>query len=299
MSASSNAGDCGALWLLPGSWTTNSKAFELRVGAKVVVSQNEVMTACELVFGFLNPGFEQLGVDRAFVDIEQGHVVIGDLVQLDDELDEVRVGLLPERFLAFAEEIVEQRSDVVCERIGVEVVVQRVVSVLGVQVDLDVVVLASVALEDVFHLVAEVAFHFEHESADALVGVVSPVGDQLLGVWIHAAAGLARADGSEDRNACEESPLGNGQPIGMLGGHRFPGVVHLSEHQEEFVAPARVGIGRQGHRFDLAVGSKGEDVEAGKNERVSDVGSGEQKQGVGVLETQARSAEPESRSDAA
>ena len=78
------------------------------------------------------------------------------------------------------------------QRIGVEVVVERVVAVVGVQIDLDVVVLASVPLEDVLDLVAEVAFHFEHESADALVGVVSTVGDELLGVGIHAAAGLAR-----------------------------------------------------------------------------------------------------------
>jgi hypothetical protein len=33
-------------------------------------------------------------------------------VQLDDEFHEVGVGLLPEGFLAFAEEIIEQRGDV-------------------------------------------------------------------------------------------------------------------------------------------------------------------------------------------
>ena len=88
----------------------------------------------------MNLVLEQFGDDGAFVDIEQGDVVVGDLVQQDDELDEVRVGLLPERFLAFAEEIVQQRRDVVRERVGVEVVVQRVVAVVGVQADLDVVV---------------------------------------------------------------------------------------------------------------------------------------------------------------
>ena len=46
------------------------------------------------------------GVDRAFVDIEQGYVVEGDLVKKDDELDEVRVCLLPEGFLAPPEEVV-------------------------------------------------------------------------------------------------------------------------------------------------------------------------------------------------
>jgi len=38
-------------------------------------------------------------VDCTLVDIEQGDVVIEDLVKQDDELHEVGVGLLPERFL--------------------------------------------------------------------------------------------------------------------------------------------------------------------------------------------------------
>src|SRR5450432_1619219 len=70
----------------------------------------------------------------------------------------------------------------------------------------------------------------------------------------------------------------------MRGRHRCPRVVHFSEHQEEFVAAARVGVSGQGHWFDLSPGSEGEDVEARKNERVCDVGSGEEEQGIGVLE---------------
>jgi hypothetical protein len=50
--------------------------------------------------------FERGGVNRAFVDIEQGYVVERDLVKKDDELDKVRVCLLPERFLAPPEEVV-------------------------------------------------------------------------------------------------------------------------------------------------------------------------------------------------
>ena len=81
------------------------------------------MTAFELALGFLNSGFKQFWVDGAFVNVKQGHVVVGDLVKLDDELDEVGVGLLPEGFLAFTEEIVKERCDVVRERVSVEVVV--------------------------------------------------------------------------------------------------------------------------------------------------------------------------------
>ena len=41
------------------------------------------------------------------MDIEEGHVVEGDLVEQDDELHKVCVGLLPEGFLAFAEEVIQ------------------------------------------------------------------------------------------------------------------------------------------------------------------------------------------------
>ena len=43
-----------------------------------------------------------VGIDRAVVDIEQRDVVVHDLVEQDDELDQVRVGLLPERLLALS-----------------------------------------------------------------------------------------------------------------------------------------------------------------------------------------------------
>ena len=83
-------------------------------------------------------------VDGGLVHVEQRHVVVDDLVQQDHELHEVRVRLLPERLLAPAEEVVQERGDAVGQRIGVEVVVQRVVAVRRVEADLDVVVGAPV-----------------------------------------------------------------------------------------------------------------------------------------------------------
>jgi hypothetical protein len=44
----------------------------------------------------------------------------------DDELHEVGVGLLPERLLTPAKEIIEERRDVVGEGVGIEIVVKRV-----------------------------------------------------------------------------------------------------------------------------------------------------------------------------
>src|SRR6266446_343345 len=45
--------------------------------------------------------------NRTVINIEEGHVVEGHLVEQDDELHEVGVGLLPEGFLAFAEEVIQ------------------------------------------------------------------------------------------------------------------------------------------------------------------------------------------------
>ena len=54
----------------------------------------------EAPFGILNLLLQNVGGNRVLVDVEQGHVVIGDFVEKVDEFDEVGVRLLPERFLA-------------------------------------------------------------------------------------------------------------------------------------------------------------------------------------------------------
>ena len=110
------------------------------------------------VLGLRDPFFEQRRRDRALIDIEEGDVVVGDLMKKDDELDEVRVRLLPEGFLAAAEEIVQERGDVVSEGVGVEVIVKRVVAVFGIEADFNVIFGPPVSVEDVFCLPAEVAF---------------------------------------------------------------------------------------------------------------------------------------------
>src|ERR1700733_11146468 len=74
----------------------------------IVASENDVL-------GFGDPFFEEGWGDCALVDIEERDVVVGDLVEKDDELHEVGVSLLPERFLAAAEEIIQERGDIVGE----------------------------------------------------------------------------------------------------------------------------------------------------------------------------------------
>jgi hypothetical protein len=60
-------------------------------------------------------------------------------VEKDDEFNEVCVRLLPERFLAPAEKVVQERRNVVGQRVSVEVIIQGVVAVLGAEADFDIV----------------------------------------------------------------------------------------------------------------------------------------------------------------
>ena len=108
------------------------------------------------------------------VDLEERHVVVERLVQQDHELDQVRAGLLPERLLAAAEQIGHERGDAVGQGVGVEIVVQRVVAVRRVETDLDVVVGAAVARQDVADLPAEVAFDLQDQAADLARRIARP-----------------------------------------------------------------------------------------------------------------------------
>jgi hypothetical protein len=87
--------------------------------------------------------------------------VIGDLGKQNDELHKIGVRLLPERFLAFAKEVVQKRCNAVGKGVGVQVVVQWVVTVFGIETDFDVVLGPAMSCQNFLHLMAEIAFHFE------------------------------------------------------------------------------------------------------------------------------------------
>ena len=163
----------------------------------------------EAPLAFRDLGAQLVRVDDVLVDLEERDVVVERLMQEDHELDQVRARLLPERLLAAAEEVGHQRGDAVGQRVGVEIVVQRVVAVRRVETDLDVVVAAAVALEDVADVLAEVAFHFQDQAADLARGIVRAVREELLDVRIHAGRGLARADGADDGDAGVQAALGD------------------------------------------------------------------------------------------
>ena len=78
----------------------------------------------------------------------------------DDELNQVCVRLLSEGFLAPPEQIIQQRSDVVRESVRIEAVVKRVVTVLRIKADFDVVFRPVVPSQNLADLMAEVALNF-------------------------------------------------------------------------------------------------------------------------------------------
>src|ERR1700751_1337729 len=97
-----------------------------------IFNQQEVARGKKaLRFGDL--GLDFVGVYGRLVNVEQGYVAIQHLVQQDDELHQVGIGLLPEGLFATPEQVVEERSNAISQRIRLQFVVQRVVAVGRVQ----------------------------------------------------------------------------------------------------------------------------------------------------------------------
>ena len=115
---------------------------------------------------------DQLVVQDVAVHLGERGVAVGEASQQDHELQQVGVRLLPERLLALAEQVVQQRGDGIGHRVGVEIVVQRVVADVGVEPDLDVVRLPPAGPQHGLHLPAEVALDLHDEAAHLVVRVV-------------------------------------------------------------------------------------------------------------------------------
>jgi hypothetical protein len=126
-------------------------AIDLRRDGHIMASENDVL-------GLRDPFFEERRRDGALVDIEEGNVVVGSLMKKDDELDEVSVGLLPEGLLATAEKVVQERRNVVRQCVRFQVIVERVVTVFGIETDFDIILGPMVTPKDILHLPAEVPY---------------------------------------------------------------------------------------------------------------------------------------------
>jgi hypothetical protein len=60
--------------------------------------------------------------------------------------------------------------------------VERIVAVLGVKADFDVVVAAAMAVQDQFYLAAEIPFDLQNDSTNASFRVMRFIGEDLLGI---------------------------------------------------------------------------------------------------------------------
>src|SRR5262249_46513622 len=136
-------------------------------------------------------------------------------------------------------------GDSVRQSVGVQVVVERIVSVRRIEADLDVVILTAVFLKDAAYLLAKVAFDLQNQASDAFLRVGGAVREELFREWVHAAARLAAADRAKDRDAGVKSPVRNRQPSRGLGGLRFLRVMEFANHQKELVSAGRIRIRRQ------------------------------------------------------
>ena len=79
------------------------------------------------------------------------------------------------------------------------------------------------------NLAAEITLYFQNQSSNSLLRIPGLVSEQLLRIWINASAGLASADGAEDRDASEQSPFGYVHPVRPVIRYRFPRVVNFPE----------------------------------------------------------------------
>ena len=185
-------------------------------------------------------------------------------MQKDDELHEVGVSLLPERFPALAEEIVQERGDAVSKGVGVEVVMERIIPVGGIQADLYIILATPGIFEDPFDVMTEVAFEFQDESPDPAFPVPRAKVQQLLGKRVHTAGGLAGSYGAEDGDSGEQSPVGDHQPARVLDRFGSLGVMDFADDQVQSVTVFGFGVAGKPDFAGWLLAACKEDVEQGQ-----------------------------------
>src|SRR5689334_23021986 len=130
---------------------------------------------------------------------------------------------------------------------------ERVVSQIRVEANLQIVLASAVPVKQVPDLVAEVTLDLKHESARTYAGIVGAEAQDLLRVWVHAAAGLASTNGAKNRNSCVQTTFRNGEPLRSLSRFSPLRVVHLAQHHEKALTYPRCGICRKFLNGQLAV----------------------------------------------
>jgi len=96
--------------------------FQLVVSHELVEA-NEHVPGLKPLLPFPDLLLQEVRVTRPLVDIEESHVI----------LEHLGIRLLPEGLFAFAKEVVQQGGDAVGKSIRVQVVMERVVAIRGVE----------------------------------------------------------------------------------------------------------------------------------------------------------------------
>src|SRR5258708_37056095 len=122
---------------------------------------------------------------------------------------------------------------------------ERVVAVFRIQGDFYVIILASMLAGNLADLVAEIAFGFQDQTADALCRRIGFISDQLLSKWPHTAACLSCSDCAKDPDAGEQSFFWNRQPLRIAAAKDFRWMMNLSDNQKQILSGTRIGIGRE------------------------------------------------------
>ena len=104
---------------------------------------------------------------------------------------------------------------------------EGVVGPLGIQTDFNVVVFAASLPQNLSTLWQKSPLTSRTSPARLRVGVCCPIAQQLVGERIHAATGLAAADGTDDDRARKQPAFRDDEPTGFLCGDRKARIVNL------------------------------------------------------------------------
>src|SRR5216683_5029041 len=136
--------------------------------------------------------------------------------------------------------------------------------------------------QNISYLVAEVPFHFQKQAANPFFFVVRTVGENLLRKRVHATARFAGTDCADDGGAREEAALGDREPMRSFRWPWLTFVVDFAHNNEKLLAFPWVGIERQFPCTNLLVHGEAENIQAGQNNRICDVGGREQEEVVRI-----------------
>ena len=184
---------------------------------------------------------EQFGIDRALVDIPEGHPAVGkDPVQLDNPLHQIRVGLLPERVFPLAEQLIQKRGNRIGQGVGIEPVRgQGVPLIFAAQAQLHVIVFPARLFQNLPDVVAEIPLHFEDERGRPALRICGLPAEQLPGKGVHARRGLPGPDGSEDGDSGIQSLLRDDEPLWVGNLPRLDRMMCLADDDGRFLVRLR------------------------------------------------------------